>query len=215
MFRSIIMAAGIVLFAAVPGFCFELQLQPLFNGLGYDTDVTIDEIVGDVFFQIQPDEIRVLEQISGFELSSAIGWYTENSSNNWLVGGDNTALPKTVQMPLIDEVFGINLWTNYDGHNSSDYVWYSELLRNEDLKDHCKVYKTRLNGHLVAHSYLLAWEDLPDLGDADFQDIVIRLDGVQAVQGSSVPVNRPVPEPSTLAFCLVGGFAALAVRKLH
>jgi hypothetical protein len=76
-----------------------------------------------------------------------------------------------------------------------------------------KVYRTRVDGQLVAHSYLLAWEDLSTGGTGDYNDMVVRIDGVQAVQGSAVPV----PEPATMLLFGLGTLVAgIAVRKqLH
>ncbi len=46
------------------------------------------------------------------------------------------------------------------------YWWYSEVSRNSDGKDHALILETDRPGE-----YVIAFEDLPELGDRDFQDI--------------------------------------------
>ncbi len=185
---------------ASPAKSFELGLQTIFDNLGYSVDVHDDEIKGDVFFQVKESHVSIIEQYSSLERGTALGWYYEDIDPTWVVGGSLTGLPQTTQLDDINAFFGLTLWTNYNGEERNDQTWYSEDWRNVDLADHMKVYRTRLDGQLVAHSYLLAWEDLPNLGDADFQDMVIRIDGVQAVGGSAAPV----PEPATVIFFALG-----------
>jgi len=91
--RVILILVSVVMLAGSNCFAWELQLQQLFNQRGYQTNVWEDEIVGDVFFQIQQDQVAVIDQLSALDTSSAIGWYTKTSSNNWLVGGTSTLLP--------------------------------------------------------------------------------------------------------------------------
>jgi hypothetical protein len=191
-------------FMANKSSAFELELQQVFNNLGYSIDVFTDEIYGDVFFQVQETEAWIIEQYSALENGSALGWYTDSDPDNWLIGGIYTGLPAHSFFPDISDVFGLTLWTNYSGLEHQDYQWFSERSLNGDAADHVHVYQNRMNGQLVPHSYILAWEDLPNLGDADFQDMVVRLDGVQAVKGSGAPVNPGIPEPATILLMGVG-----------
>jgi len=194
---------------------FELALQQIFDDLGYSIDVFSDEIYGDVFFQVEESEAWIIEQYSSLERGSAMGWYTAENADNWLIGGINTGLPSHAVLPDFTDVFGLTLWTNYSQLENQDYQWYSERLLNGDQADHVHVYQNRLEGQLVPHSYVLAWEDLPNLGDADFQDMVVRLDGVQAVRGSGAPVNPggEVPEPTSLMIMGFGLAAVFLCRK--
>lgn len=200
--------------AASNGYAFELELQQVFNDLGYSIDVFTDEIYGDVFFQVQETEAWIIEQYSALENGSALGWYTGSDPDNWLIGGIYTGLPSHSFFPDISDVFGLTLWTNYSGLERQDYQWFTESSLNADIADHVHVYQNRLNGQLVPHSYVLAWEDLPNLGDADFQDMVIRLDGVQAVKGSGAPVHPgAIPEPVTLVLLGIGCGGLIWLRR--
>jgi len=73
--------------------------------------------------------------------------------------GENT-VNDTVYF-LADETFGLCL-------GSPEGYFYTEAERNEDGKDHALVF---VNPN--ASGYIIAWEDLWDLGDADFQDFVL------------------------------------------
>lgn len=214
----------IIIFTCQLSSAQEPPLQNIFNNLGYSLDIVSDEIYGDVFFQVQDSYAEIIAQYSSYQLSSAIGWYIGDlatNNNDWLIGGANTGLATQAAFPDIDDVFGLNLWTNYDGNNPNDFTWYSQSSLNYDGADHLRVFQNRLNGQLVPHSYVLAWEDLPNLGDADFQDIVIQLDGVQAVQGSGAPVNpgggqnnpSAVPEPATMILFSLGLVGAGVIRR--
>jgi hypothetical protein len=77
------------------------------------------------------------------------------------------------------------------------YLWSSQISDNSDCMDHMQTYA--ITGGASAGNYVLAWEDLPNLGDADYQDLVVEVCGV-----------HPVPEPATV---LLLGLGALALRK--
>ena len=55
---------------------------------------------------------------------------------------------------------------------SADKTWFSEKALNDDEKDHVAVYNPSAN------TYLLAFEDFNNLGDSDYNDIVIEIAGV-------------------------------------
>lgn len=83
-------------------------------------------------------------------------------------------------------------------------TWYSQSGLNTDLMDHFKVYDTSdvLMGALAGPSILFAIEDLPNLGDADFQDMVVGVSDIAAV-----------PEPGTLMLLGFGIFGLTYLKR--
>lgn len=59
---------------------------------------------------------------------------------------------------------------------SDDKTWFSETAINTDNKDHVAAYNPSAN------LYLLAFEDFNNLGDGDYNDIVIEISGVTCNQ---------------------------------
>ncbi|MGB5517580.1 MAG: DUF4114 domain-containing protein, partial [Gammaproteobacteria bacterium] len=64
----------------------------------------------------------------------------------------------------------------------------------------------RITGGKYAGDLVMAWEDLPHLGDRDYNDLVLRVSGVTAV---------PVPATVWLFISGLIGVAGIARRKKH
>jgi len=79
-------------------------------------------------------------------------------------------------------------------------LWSSLVADNSDGEDHMRTFL--VTGGSAAGSYVVAWEDLPGLGDADYQDVILE------VRGGGSPV---VPEPASAAFMLLA--LPLAARR--
>lgn len=80
---------------------------------------------------------------------------------------------------------------------TSGGTWYSNDLLNSDLKDHFIAFTTPNAGE-----YILAFEDLNNLGDKDYNDLIIRVKQV-----------APVPEPSTFLLVSAGIIGVCLMRK--
>jgi hypothetical protein len=80
---------------------------------------------------------------------------------------------------------------------TSGGTWYSNDLLNSDIKDHFIAFTTPNAGE-----YILAFEDLNNLGDKDYNDLIIRVKQV-----------APVPEPSTFLLVSAGIIGVCLMRK--
>ncbi len=175
------------------------SLQSALDGQGYSINVSADEISGEVFFQRESANARIVFQESSQYLIEAMGWYTTNSDGEWLIGGTETGLPTEAVLPAISEQFGLKMHPNFTGTGFIQGIWYSEPSLNIDNSDHARVFHTSVNGQTVPYSYIVAWEDLSLDGGGDFQDMIVRIDGVQAVDDGAIPVEPPLPNTSMQA----------------
>ncbi len=72
-------------------------------------------------------------------------------------------------------------------------VFFSDSALNGDRTDHLRTFRSNQPGQdddfvFPEGSYLLAWEDLVNGGDRDFQDLLIAVSGYSPVQASPVPL---------------------------
>jgi Domain of unknown function (DUF4114) len=68
-------------------------------------------------------------------------------------------------------------------------VWSSFVSANVDGKDHMVTYEI-VDPQSAVSRYVIAFEDYNRLGDQDYNDLVVEVDGVTP--------NNPVPEPMTM-----------------
>ena len=137
----------------------EPSLQEWFDEHGYAINVTRDE-TGIETFEAGYYKVSILAEIAAYAPINNLSWYLiSNGQLSLLFLGENT-VNGTVYF-LADETFGLCL-------GSPEGYFYTEAERNEDGKDHALVF---VNPN--ASGYIIAWEDLWDLGDADFQDFVL------------------------------------------
>jgi hypothetical protein len=137
----------------------EPTLQEWFNQNGYAINVTTDE-TGLETFTAGYYKLSILGEIAAYASMNNLSWYPVNSGQlNFIFLGENMTGDTTYFMA--GEPFGLCL-------GSPEGYFYTESCRNEDEKDHALVF---VNPN--ATGYIIAWEDLWQLGDGDFQDFVL------------------------------------------
>ncbi len=88
--------------------------------------------------------------------------------------------------------------------------WSSAVDDNSDATDHLRTFEITL-GPSAGH-YVLAWEDLPLGGDADYQDLIVEVSGAR-IYSQAGATDAGVPEPTTMAILAAGGVGLFARRK--
>jgi len=136
-------------------------------------------------------------------VSAQVKYAGHDQSFGWNQGGLGTSYQELLTEvdlggPAVAiDITGDFLWGSQPQNGGAPEQWWSEQTLNNDGEDHLVTYFIQglpdLEGVTV---WLQFWEDLPSLGDADFNDFVIE---VQAV-----------PEPGTLVLAglALAGFAA-------
>ncbi|MEM3642019.1 MAG: DUF4114 domain-containing protein [Candidatus Bathyarchaeia archaeon] len=137
----------------------EPTLQEWFNQNGYTLNVTTDE-TGIETFPSGYYRLTILAEIAAYAPLNNLSWYlTSDEQLNYIFFGNGAT--GDVAYFMADETFGMCL-------GSPDGYFYTEAFRNKDEKDHALVF---INPN--AAGYIIAWEDLWKLGDADFQDFIL------------------------------------------
>ncbi len=80
-------------------------------------------------------------------------------------------------------------------------LWSSRESDNSDALDHMVTWKV-VQGDRDVGSYVIAWEDLPDLGDQDYNDLLLVVSGV-----------TPVPLPAALWLLGAGAVGLFGVAR--
>ncbi|MGC8895631.1 MAG: DUF4114 domain-containing protein [Candidatus Bathyarchaeia archaeon] len=137
----------------------EPTLQEWFDEHGYAINVTNDE-TGIETFAAGYYRVSILAEIAAYAPINNLSWYLVGDEKlHLLFLGENTVNDTTYF--LANGTFGLCL-------GSPEGYFYTEAWRNGDGKDHALVF---VNPN--ASGYIIAWEDLWGLGDADFQDLVV------------------------------------------
>ena len=177
-------------------------LQTLINTYGLTTQVgTVGESMGDqtddeLFSMCRYAEEmhwQVTWQNAGYGPHHKIGYFAPDapSAITWVIGGSASGLPSSASV-VVEGLFGVALWSGDHGSSSST-IYRSVTSLNGDAKDHMASFLVRDGaGEVSACDRLLAWEDLANLGDKDYNDIGLIVRGM-------------VPTPSAAAMLGLAG----------
>ncbi len=128
-------------------------------------------------------------------------------------GGYEVRVNGNYQTTFASQTIGFYLYVvGLDGQQSSDPYYYSDTALNGDGNDHMLAYQgtdtnflsnnrvpSHVRGSLFdSNDYILAWEDLPNGGDHDYQDFVVLVRDI-----------TPVPLPAAV-WLLATGLLGLA-----
>ncbi len=149
----------------------EGTLQDLLDDLGYNIDVANDELGLEVF--CAPDGFNtatMVLEVAGSAASANSGYYEAGvGSNMTQLFGPSDGPGSSVTFTIPTTISSIGFYMEPNLSNPSD-VWYSETSLNSDAFDHFWVFPTG-----TPKEYVIAFEDLANGGDEDYQDLVIKV----------------------------------------
>lgn len=185
-------------------------LQSLINGYGLTTQVgtsgegTGDQTDDELFSMCRYAEVMHWEitwQRAGYGPHHKVGYFAPDSPSDitWVIGGSSSGLPSAADI-VVEGAFGVALWSGDHGSSPST-IYRSVTALNGDGKDHMASFLVRDGqGAVSGCDRLLAWEDLANLGDKDYNDIGLVVRGM-------------VPTPGALAMLGVAGLTAGRRRR--
>jgi hypothetical protein len=188
------------------------SLQEVLNGLGYSINVASDEVPLQVF--APPSNGTSGEATLKYKNSSSnanFGWYSKGTPANktqLLAASDSVGSHANITIPAGDSI-GF-----YLGPTLYDDIWYTQTVLNWDVYRHIKVFSTG-----SPNKYVVAWEDLPDGGDQDFQDCILEVhlqdpnELFLTFEGSN---NISVCNPDSICFLIhaANGIGNLTLSKM-
>ena len=149
----------------------EPTLQHLLDSLGYDIDVVNDLLPTQVWVTIAGQYSEVmLAEFAGFASQTSSGWYGHGnqSDRHQIFSGAND--PGDTAFFTITGPDSNGLYIKVPSWDKDGWVYYyTEKRLNSDNKDHAKVYCSKKR----PNEFIVAWEDSWNLGDADFNDLVL------------------------------------------
>lgn len=178
------------------------NLQTLIANKGFTSSVTTDQTDTELFAMCQFAESmtwEILWQVAGNAPRHKLGWYRPGDAGNitWVIGGSNSGLPSTANV-VISGVFGLAFQSG-DGNRT---IYYSQSsLNNDGGKDHMASMKALFPEASGECSQIVSWEDLPNLGDKDWNDFGVVMYGTA------------VPTPGSLALAAAAGVLVAKRRR--
>ncbi|MGB8656702.1 MAG: FlgD immunoglobulin-like domain containing protein [Candidatus Zixiibacteriota bacterium] len=148
----------------------EPTLQQVLDGLGYNIDVVNDRLPTEAWARIagQYSEI-MLAELAEYSGTTASGWYKAGVPSDTHVVFRGWNSPRDSAHFYITGCDSNGLFIAPFAGEKCHYVYYTEKRFNPDHKDHAWVYCSKKR----PNEFIVAWEDEYDLGDQDFQDLVL------------------------------------------
>ncbi len=188
------------------------SLQEVLDGLGYSINVASDEVPLQLF--APPSNGTSGQATLKFENSSSsaiFGWYSKGTPENktqLFAADDTVGSHASITIPSGDSI-GF-----YLGPTLYDDIWYTQGVLNWDAYKHIKVFPAG-----TPNSYVIAWEDLPDGGDQDFQDCIVEVrfkDPNELFLTFEGSTDISVCDPDSICFLIHadGGIGDLTLSKM-
>lgn len=191
-------------------------------GVSYPVSATVLEFT-EILKSSEPGTIDIIENHYGSEGASRISDYASNSNVkntdvewNFLEGATTPSFVQIAKHAGYKSEVGIihdnSFWSLKDflaefgidseikfylgikvtSFSGKEFLWSSNNDHNRDGRDHMVTWVI----DIAAGKYAVAFEDLPNGGDHDFNDLIVEVTGF---------VDGPVvPEPATLALIILG-----------
>ncbi|MCX6831780.1 MAG: hypothetical protein NT028_06525, partial [candidate division Zixibacteria bacterium] len=180
----------------------ELSLQQIFNDLGYGYINVATQETGIETWCVLPGQnlATMVIEVAGSATTAKSGWYVANNPTPLNQLFDGTAVPGSSASFSVSGSGSIGFYM-LPGLSGPDYVWYTQSAMNSDfgsafLGNHAKVYRT-----VVPHEYLVCWEDLPEGGDQDWQDLVLKITFANQIPVLTLPADYSVFQCSPAQIC--------------
>lgn len=188
MFKNLLMILSLsFLLLFITSVSSAQDLQTALNSLNYTINSVTDQIIGEVFFKVQEGQTAIVFQESSQSPIEAFGIYRQTTNEMiWLIGGSNTGFPMSAPLPEILDTFNLVYHPNYTGTGFLDGPYFSNPSLNSGGVNRAKVYRTSINNQIIPFSYIICWENWID---ADYQDMIVRIDGVEAIPAVNQPVS--------------------------
>jgi Domain of unknown function (DUF4114)/PEP-CTERM motif len=194
------------------------QLDPAKLNLKYDHEVKVHFLSEGAMFRNQLgvtatgttniDDTILFDDISCLDKScSTVTRYRKPEISSSTIEKGGLSAGEFVSLGNVKAGTTLDFWLNADGYLKSNPTrWSTDASKNKDGLQHVMAYE--YGDYLV-----LAWEDLKNGGDMDYNDAIFAIDIGQANLQDIPKDPQDVPEPSTTAALL--SLAALGLSRLR